>query len=328
MCQACRTSRFCFWRSEAFTILEMLVSTVIVCILIFMMVSLVSQTSAIWQRSSDTVEAFQSARLAYEVITRNLSQATLNTYLDYDNEEAPSHYLRASDLAFVSGSCGTAGLPGTPGTGQAIFFQALLGSTGNTTSLGGLDGLLNSCGYFVSYTTNVSIPAHVSSRDKTYRYRLMQLMVPAESNTIYRANQSSTAWYSGFTNSTYPVADNVIALVIRPLDPAKSPGDILTNTYSYDSRRDATAIPQPATANQLPPVVEVTMIAIEESAAKRLETGGQEPTVISDALSGKFQSPSAFQTDLGNLEKALNENRIPYRIFSSAVPIRESKWTK
>lgn len=305
-----------------------MVSTVIVCILIFMMVSLVSQTSAVWQRSSDTVEAFQSARLAYEVITRNLSQATLNTYLDYDNEETPSRYLRASDLAFVSGPCGTAGLPGTPGTGQAVFFQALLGSTANTASFGGLDGLLNSCGYFVSHTTNASIPAHVPSRDNTYRYRLMQMMVPTESNGIYRTNQGASAWYSDFTNSIYPVSDNVIALIIRPLDPAKSPGDILTNGYSYDTRKDAAAAPQPATANQLPPVIEVTMVAIEESAARRIETGADEPAAIKSALSGKFQYPSELQTDLKNLEKALNDNRIPYRIFSSAIPIKESKWTK
>jgi len=310
----------------AFTLIEMLVSTAIVVVLLVLMISVVVQASAVWQRSSGTVEAFQSARLAYDVITRNLSQATLNTYLDYDSASAPTRYLRKSELALQSGPAGTGGLPGTPGTGQAFFFQAPLGYTTNATNYGGLEGLLSTCGYFVSFTTNNSIPAHVSPTENPFRYRLMQILVPTENNDIYKGN-SGTAWFSAYTNTVRPVADNIIALIIRPQDPAATPPDIGTN-YSYDTRKDALTSPQPNTAHQLPPVMQVTMVAIEEAAARRMEAGTSEPAVIAGALSGKFQMPSAYQSDLEALEARLNEARIPYRVFSSAVPIRESKWTK
>lgn len=312
--------------ARAFTLVEVLVSTAIVIILLLLMLSVISQTSSIWRRSYGSVEAFQDARLAFDVITRNLSQATLNAYLDYDNSTNPSRYLRMSELAFDAGPAGAGGLPGTAGTGQAVFFQAPLGYATNATSYGGLEGLLNTCGYFVSFTTNNSIPSHVAAGGNPYRYRLMQMLVPAEKNDIYKT-RSGRAWFSAYTDAARPLADNIIALLIRPQDPAAAPADITTN-YSYDTRDGADADPQPDQAHQLPPVILVTMVAVEEAASRRLDAGGAQPAAIAGALSGKFHDPALFQSDLDSLTSELNAARISYRVFSSAVPIRESKWTK
>lgn len=311
---------------DAFSLVEMLVSTAIVVVLLVLMISVVVQASSLWRRSSGNVESFQAARIAFEVFTRNLSQATLNTYLDYDNATAPTRYLRKSELAFRSGAAGAGSLAGTPGTGQAVFFQGPLGYATNTTDHGGLEGLLSTCGYYVSFTTNNSIPAHVSSTENPYRYRLMQMLVPTENNDIYK-NSTGTAWFSAYTNAASPVADNIIALVIRPQDPAAASPEVTTN-YSYDTRDNTAADPQPASAHQLPPVLQVTMVAIDEAAARRLENSTAQPPEIISALSGKFQNTGAFQADLADLETRLADARIPYRVFSSAVPIRESKWTK
>ena len=78
----------------------------------------------------------------------------------------------------------------------------------------------------------------------------------------------------------------------------------------------------------MPPVLQVTMVAIEEAAARRIDAGASQPSAITAALSGRFTDPASYQTDLGELERQLNAAHIPYRVFSSAVPIRESKWTK
>lgn len=309
----------------AFTLLEMLVGTVILALLVMLMVSVVGQASSVWKGASEKVEAFQSARLAFEIITRNLSQATLNSYLDYDNALAPTRYLRKSELAFVSGPAGQGGLPGTPGTGQALFFQAPLGYATNTPLHGGLEALLNTCGYYVSFTTNNSLPTHVQPASNPHRFRLMQMFVPSENDTIYQS-PSGRAWFTAYTNAVRPVADNIIALVIRPQDPAATPPDV--SGYDYDTRLTYSGTVQPAESNQLPPVVQVTMVAIDEAAAGRMEEGTVIPAKISDALDGKFQDPASFTADLDALEDSLSDNRIPYRIFSSVVPIRESKWTK
>jgi uncharacterized protein (TIGR02599 family) len=79
---------------QAFSLVEMLVAIAVFCIMLALVFSVVNHTSGVWRRSSDKIQAFQEARLAFEALTRNLSQATLNSYLDYDSVESPTRYLR------------------------------------------------------------------------------------------------------------------------------------------------------------------------------------------------------------------------------------------
>jgi uncharacterized protein (TIGR02599 family) len=312
---------------EAFTILEILVATTILAILLVLLLSTISAVSTTWRRSTEKIQSFQGAQLAFDSITHNLSQATLNTYLDYDNATSPQRYLRKSELMFISDAAGSNAMPGATNTGQAIFFQAFLGYSTNV-NYSGLESLLNPCGYFVSFTTNNAIPAHVTGGNNPYRYRLMQLLVPSETNGIYQGSYGSTGWFTSYTNEAKPVADNVIALIVRPQDPGTSAAGAPNNAYAYNSTLNAMNNPQPVTANQLPPVVQVTIVAIDESSAKRLENGASQPAAITTALGNRFTDPASYQTDLDALTGSLNSNRINYRVFSSAVPIRESKWTK
>jgi len=307
-------------------------------VLIALLFTIINQVANVMRQSTRQIETFQSARIGFDLMTHTLSQATLNTYLDYDNSLFPTNYLRKADLDFVIGAAGspTGGgtFPGTAGTGQTVFFQGPIDYTTNITTgsnpngYSGLESLLNTVGYYVSFTTNSGIPAHVHTASNPYRYRLMQMLVPAEDNTIYTA--TGNAWFTDPSLQSYfmPVADNVIALIIRPQNPITTPATDITTDYTYDSNLNATTYPQPVTAKQLPPLLQVTMVAIDEATAKRLDTGATQPAVISAALSGKFTSVASYATDLQNLELALTSAHIAYKIFSSNVPLRESKWTK
>ncbi len=124
------------------------------------------------------------------------------------------------------------------------------------------------------------------------------------------------------------MADNIIALILRPRDPQTSGSTAPNNSYTYDSTSGATSSPQPITANQLPPVIDVTMIAIDESSARRIESGSSQPSVISSALANRFTTPSLYESDLQQVTSALASANIAYRVFSSSVAIRESKWSK
>ncbi len=318
---------------RGFSLLEVMVAMGVFSLLLAILLSVIRQTSTVWKRSSEKIEAFQSARIGFDLLTRNLSQATLNTYLDYDSSTAPTRYLRKSELAFVCGPAGTGPFPGTANTGQAVFFQAPLGYSAVTANAP-LTSLLNTCGYYISFSTNTDIPAHVlNSANLTAvnpsRYRLMQLLVPTESNGIYSGGTNSTDWFTNNSGKATIAADNVILLILRPQDPSSTPSDITTD-YTYNTETNAASNPQPITANQLPPVIQVTMVAIDETSAKRLESGSSQPAAIQSALAGKFQTSSdtAFKKDLSDLETALIKSNIEYRVFSSAVPIRESKWSK
>ncbi len=318
-------------RRDSFTLVEVLVALTVFLVLLSILFAIISQVAIVMRQSTRQVEAFQAARLGYDVMTRTIGQATLNTYLDYDNSTSPSYYLRKSDLDFVLGPSGSTsgGFPGTPGTGQAVFFQAPLNYTTNVAGYSGTEALLNTTGYYVSFTTNSGIPSHVNPGSNPYRFRLMQLLVPTENNTIFTA--TGDGWFTDPTLSGFamPVADNVIALIIRPQDPSQNPPTDITPDYSYDANSNAMVTPQIPTAKQLPPVLQVTMVAIDEVSAKRLDTGSSTaPAVITSALNGKFQTVTNYAKDISNLESALTAAHIPYKIFSSNVPLRESKWTK
>lgn len=321
---------------RAFTLMEMLVATTIFTIVLALSIGIFGQVSGVWRRSVEKVKSFQSARISFDLLTRNVGQANLNTYLDYVDasdrfpadsgyDNRPVRYARRSNLQFVCASAGSGSTPGTPGTGTATFFQVPSGYEGNSSKYTGLDNLLNACGYYIEFADDTTRPGHTEPKAR-YRYRLMQLMVPTQENAIFKAPESDLRqWFEDYAAThAYPVAENIIALILIPRDPVNP----ISDDFEYDSREGERLNPQPVTANQMPPVVQVTMVAIDDNSALRLDDGASEPGIIRGALSGKFIKVADFEKDMQDLKTALAEARINYQVFSSAVPIRESKWTK
>lgn len=330
-------------RCRAFTLLEVLVATSIFVVVMTLSLGVFGRALEIWRRSSNDVQAFQSARLAYDIIGRNIEQATLNTYLDYlDSSDRfpsdpgytspPARYGRRSDLQYVSGLSGGGGLPGTPGTGTGAFFLVPYGFGGGSApqpaAYPGLNELLNVCGFYVEFGDDSFRPAFVTSPAR-YRYRLKQLLAPTQRNEVFQASgEQKFTWFTNYVAAdSYPVADNVIALIIIPIDPNEAI-DFLTSDYAYDSRKKERDDPQPLTANQLPPTFRLTLVAIDEASALRMENGATEPAVIRSALTGKFKVVSDYDKDLADLEQALLQANIGYRTFSSTISIKESTWSK
>lgn len=262
-------------RRAAFTLVEVLVSMTVLLILLLISAQVIGTVQSTWTASNARVSQFREARTAFDIITRNLSQATLNTYVDYDYNylqeaetaqatatKAPEKYLRKSDLRFV---CGPAVGGGTPlltqggsaaeSPGHAVFFQAPLGVSHDPAFVG-LDRLLCGRGYFVQYTSDDFFrPAILPSGLPRYRYRLMEFSPPAEQNLIYDTS-SNSRWFAQAGvpvqgtetpinhGLTRPIADNIIALIIAPLleTPAAAagnagtdPADAYRAVFNYDS---------------------------------------------------------------------------------------------
>ena len=195
-----------FRNSSAFTLVEILVSLAVLTILLLISAQVIGQVQATWSASNARVSQFREARTAFDIITRNLSQATLNSYMDYQSNylvtassmagavsganNNPGNYVRKSDLQFVCGyskdlvngatSSDESNLPG-----HAVFFQAPLGITENPNYVG-LDKLLCARGYFVQFSSDEAFrPSFLPSGDFRWRYRLMEYSPPAEKNTIF-----------------------------------------------------------------------------------------------------------------------------------------------
>jgi uncharacterized protein (TIGR02599 family) len=245
-----------------------------------------------------------------------------------------------------------------------MFFQAPLGYTRDATAGAiNLDNTLNSLGYFVEFGSDQDfLPTFLSSSVKPrYRYRLMQFFQPAEKMAVYAENWTGRAagakavWFgdplalplsgAAEVRPASVLADNVLFLILRPkrsdkefaaANPKPRP---IAKDYVYDSRPASAILPANygdyPSRHQLPPIVAVTLVAIDETSANRLESRfGATPPLQALGIGNLFQQendtndPNTYSADLQTLKDKLTENRITFRIFETEVMLRSSKWTK
>jgi uncharacterized protein (TIGR02599 family) len=193
-----------------------------------------------------------------------------------------------------------------------------------------MDTLLNACGYFVAFCKDPSRPSFLGTLPNpapdAFRFRLMQVLQPSQKLDVY-ASVSGNGWFTGplATGEASPsqVAENVVALVILPKYPARDAGAPALS-YAYDSRAGQSTYPQTQTQHQLPPLIEIVMVAIDDVSAKRLESGSTQPDLGIGAL---FSDATRLEDDLKALESALQSRRITYRVFRTTVALRNSKWS-
>jgi len=326
-----------FGGEPGFTLIELLAATAIFAIIMVVIFGLTQQAGNAWRSSSSKIEAFQDARAAFDLITEKLSQATLNTYYDYADASGntrtdvlastgstqsfvPSSYRRFSDLHFISGK---SLIPSQ--VTHAIFFQTPAGYSASSVYQQ-MDTLLNACGFYVTFDKDSSRPGFFSSIPSSpaerYRYRLFEFIQPSEELSVF-ASGTGNAWFATPAASAYPpraqIAENIIAMIVLPKS-SDADGGSLAPGYEYDSRDKGSA----STLNQLPPLVEVILVAIDEASAKRFATGATPPDL---GVSGLFTDPARLEADLGVLEAGLVAKHVNYRIFRTTVPLRGSKWS-
>lgn len=202
---------------------------VVLAVIMILLFQTLSSSSAIWTRSTGKMQTFQSARAAFESMTRNLAQATLQSYQGYADgngnpiplinpsfklptgvtrDRVPKQYLRMSELHFLSGPAQEifvrAGVAGVNPSGHGIFFQGPLGfSTDEKYQLN--QSLLNVCGYYVQFSGDENVPSYVATSKNPPiahpRYRLMEVRQTAEANAIYTSTNELDA--SGLPRSVY-----------------------------------------------------------------------------------------------------------------------------
>ena len=131
-----------------------------------------------------------------------------------------------------------------------------------------------------------------------------------------------------------------MALLPR-LSPAQSTNPAeLTTDYSYDSRAwEVTGSSgDPRLRNQLPPLIELVLVAIDEPSAQKLAqlyggTGGSLPPFADGTVRAKvdldtlFKDPTKLEADIQTLEDGLNQLQVSYRIFRTTVAMHGAKWT-
>lgn len=333
---------------SGFTLIELLVSMAILTVLMLIFATITDRTAKIWRSTRGKVSQFQQARDAFETITGNLSQATLNTYLDYydasgarrENSNAstfvPDRYGRYSDLRILSGKAATIlQKPAEQSPTHALFFYAPLGETGVPANAA-LNHLLNLTGYYITYGEDTERPDFLPTVP-TYGYRLMEFKQRSENLTPLGGEER---WPPDVAEhpDAHIIARNIIAVIFLPKLPSQGPagdpsvdpsGQDLAPLYTYDSltvgqgglRKELNSL------NQLPPIVEVTMVAIDDVSAERI---GRESTPPDLGLGELFTdaNPEKRKTDLETLLQTLKGKRLNARVFSTEVSLKSAKWSR
>ncbi len=344
---------------SAFTLLEVLVASVVICLILGMLVSMTDQTQKLVRSTTGKVEQFREARTAFDAMTRRISQATLNTYWEYAYRteyqtiagrqvpvRVPDRYQRGSELRFRTGPM----VELTRGKGpndsvqtmHGLFFQAPNGHVADPAKFGALDHLLNSWGYFVEFGSDeATMPACLKDRvEPRRRFRLMEFMEPAEKLAVYRHQAPrATDWFAPILaqedRPVRPLAENIVALVVMPrLDRtteearlAQRKSVTLAPGYRYDSTASSVD-PELNSKNQLPPVLQITMVAVDEESARRMaDKNPKHPTGGID-FGQFFRKPETYESDLSAFEQHLSTtHRAAYRVFTTNVSIRGAKWS-
>lgn len=328
--------------TSGFTLMELLVSMTVLSVLLLMLTQLLTQVQKTWTYSEARISQFREARVAFDIITKNLSQATLHTYLDYeyDNNNQVKAYRRQSELHFITMP---ASRLGSNKPAHAIFFQAPLGKSDRYQNL---ENLFNARGYYVQYGDDRLLKPSFIQAPSKYRFRLMEYLPPAEANQIYidggKERQSSNngiavydTWFKyQLPQYSHPLAENVIALIVSPRKALKNPSgqsqtySSIAPNYSYNSNDQNPGFA--LSAQQAPPLVRVTMVAIDETSAVRLDDGSGGSSMPSLIPSGLFTSTASYDNDIQTVKDTLNQHRPPinFKIFSTMVAIRSSKWSQ
>ena len=221
---------------KGFTLVELMVSVTVLVILMLVVANFVSLVQRTWVRSNSRVSQFREARIAFDLLTRNLSQATLNTYWENDFDSLGSdsagqaitkakNYVRQSELQFVCGpTVGGSGLFSSAGSpqdypGHGVFFQAPLGVTSLVTPTTGgasvadtenMVNLMCGRGYFVAWGSDEAFRPtfldQVNTVPPRFRLRLMEFSPTSERNLIYSPalrpiTAHSKKWFAGALTS-------------------------------------------------------------------------------------------------------------------------------
>jgi uncharacterized protein (TIGR02599 family) len=218
-----------------------------------------------------------------------------------------------------------------------------------------LDRLLNTTGYFLEVgDESPFVPRFLqASTPPRIRSRLMEMCEPAEKLRIYQLDlgKPDDSWFgdalAGTTRPVHVLAENVIALVLQPMlsqadetARAAEGKKALSPEYDYDSTLTSNYNPPLSPPdpdinpkNQLPPVLQVYMVAVDEESGQRLQDLAHGDPKLGLNLDSLFQDATKLDadpeaSDLALLEKQLLQLRLKYRLFSTSVSLRGAKWSR
>ena len=198
------------------------------------------------------------------------------------------------------------------------------------------ESALNTWGYYIEYGPDTSYRPPFLAPPKMpvkYRFRLIEFTDPSDQLQIFTYTSGSATytgkeWYSAplaSGSNRRVLAENIAALVVLPrLSAVEDPSGVaLAPGYLYDSTTTNT-VAKLNPRHQLPPIVDLAVVAIDDQSARRINWGSTPPDFHASTL---FQNPANMDEDLETLRKNIESQHISARVFRTSVPISAAKWS-
>ena len=81
------------------------------------------------------------------------------------------------------------------------------------------------------------------------------------------------------------------------------------------------------TQHLLPPLLAVTMVAVDEGSASRwIERRGEKAVPIQQESGASFTDAAQYDRDLQRLKDYLTQQKLSYRLFTATVALRNARW--
>ncbi|MDX2082356.1 MAG: GxxExxY protein [Terrimicrobiaceae bacterium] len=247
---------------QAFTILELLVAMAVMAVLLVLLLNMVDSATKLWRENENRVDSYREARAALGIIGRDLQNAVAgatNTNHFLFNAAAFSRLQSVSDLQTDTNLAG------------ALLFLTSLPA--NAQQDGSNRSDVCQVGYFLAFgKSSASTNAPVNTMN-IYRFLL------SSDQTFDRLrNTNSPLFPDNLTTLGQQVellARNVTRFTIRPLGTSSNS---VTNFV-------------PSTNAPLPDLVEITISAINQDAAKKLGASASSWTTRSGAAFSNLVAP-------------------------------------
>ena len=310
--------------AAGFTLVELLVAMAILGLVVVLSATMIGHIQKVWEHTTARTEQFQKARQALQTISGRLSQATLNPYwrVETNSSGTPVRYARQSDLRFLSGPAASLTTIAGPASGSAVFFQAPTGFSSQSAAQ--LVNALNTWGYFIEYGSDAPSyrPPFLSSTGVApkNRFRLIEFTDPSDKLQIFKYTSGAPA-YSGKDWFSAPLAtqanrrvlaDNIVALVVLPRLPAVDDSTKRNGNKALNPR------------HQLPPIVDLAVVALDDRSVRRIEWGSTAPDFGAGSL---FLLPANLDADLNTLRNNLAARGLNAAVFRISVPIAAGRWS-
>lgn len=267
---------------RGFSLVELLVVSVIMSLLMLALVGIVSEVQRAWSRGSAHLDVVQRARAALDFMGRDLSQAIIGPELQFvQNPPLPANAERAA------------------GT-DSLFWQM---QPADTSGQGPM-----MVGYYVDDATQLR-RLGVASNDSNYT-----LGGPADATVGWL---QIPVLYSD-PMYTPPLVDGVAGLWVRCLDsnglPLPNTTVPKTTTGSWGATADSLRYDSSSTfvAHRLPAAVEITMLIVDEKARQQL----QQRNI---SLPSPQLSVSPSDTDLASAVTSLDDALIKLNVKNHQV---------